>query len=673
MNKNEENFKKAFDKIHPSEELLKNTIEKATKKKNTNKIFYLVPALATCVAAIVLVVNLGILKPKIEPEIIATKEETDVNNEVKEEIKLDDRLVRFASADELKEKIDELRKKEPRTNYFVDSNTEMALDAVDATGTASASAKSNAGEARTQSADEASSNYSTTNVQVEGVDEADIIKTDGKMIYTVSNGGLYVFDKELNLENNISLRDSKINIYFSEMYLTSDKIVLIGQKNEIQSNNEMRTYYTNNKRFTHVMVFDKDTLEEIRTVDVTGYNINSRLIGDNLYFITNESSYNFYYTDEDYETEYYTPKFSDSITGSEEKELAYTDISYFKGCKSISYTNVCSFNIADDEEVKIESLFGAGTDVYCSQNNLYLINTNYYYGDNDEIEIFKFKLDDGNAKVVAMAKLAGSIDSQFSIDEYDGNLRVATTEYRYNIFTGREKTINHLFVLNENMEIIGQTEDYARGERIYAVRFVGKVGYVVTFEQVDPLFVIDLSDPTNPVIKGELKVPGYSTYLHPYDETHIIGIGNNVEPNGHGGVHNTNMKMSMFDVSDLENPKELFTIDIGENNYVYSEIIYNHKALLYDKERNLIGFPLEDSHSGFVIYKINEDNFELFASNFERGYSDIERIIYIDDVVYALGYNKITSYDLNTMEEINKYEIKNNGYYERYYIDDVVE
>ena len=169
MNKNEENFKKAFDKIHPSEELLKNTIEKATKKKNTNKIFYLVPALATCVAAIVLVVNLGIINPRKEPEIIATKEE----NEVKEEIKLDDRLVRFASADELKEKIDELRKKEPRTNYFVDSNTEMALDAVDATGTATESAKSNAGEARNQSADEASSNYSKTNVQVEGVDEAD--------------------------------------------------------------------------------------------------------------------------------------------------------------------------------------------------------------------------------------------------------------------------------------------------------------------------------------------------------------------------------------------------------------------------------------------------------------------------------------------------------------------
>ena len=424
-------------------------------------------------------------------------------------------------------------------------------------------------------------------------------------------------------------------------------------------------------------MLDKNSLDEIRTVDVTGNSINSRLIGNNLYFITCESSYGYHYLDEEYENvemEYYTPTYIDTAISNEEIALDYTDICYIKGCKSTDYTNVCSFNIDKDEEVNIESIFGAGTRVYCSQENLYLINSNYYYvDDSNSIEIFKFKLDEGSAKVVAMAKLTGSVNDQFSLDEYDGNLRVATTEYRYNRFSGREKTTNHLFVLNENMEIIGQIDDYAKGERIYAVRFVGKVGYVVTFEQVDPLFVMDLSDPTNPVIKGELKVPGYSTYLHPYDETHIIGIGNNVEPNGYGGVHNTNMKMSMFDVSDLENPKELFTIDIGESDYAYSEVLHNHKALLYDKERNLIGFPLEDDDSGFVIYKINEDGFELFASNFEGGYFDsIRRIIYIDDVVYALGYDDITSFDLNTMEEIDKYEMEDNRTYYPYYIDDVV-
>ena len=112
----------------------------------------------------------------------------------------------------------------------------------------------------------------------------------------------------------------------------------------------------------------------------------------------------------------------------------------------------------------------------------------------------------------------------------------------------------------------------AEQEQIYSVRFVGKIGYVVTFKEIDPLFVIDLSDPTNPKVKGKLKIPGYSSYLHPYDENHIIGIGYNTKSNGYGGVTNSNMKMSMFDVSDLENPKELFHIDIGDD-YAYSEII----------------------------------------------------------------------------------------------------
>ena len=110
-----------------------------------------------------------------------------------------------------------------------------------------------------------------------------------------------------------------------------------------------------------------------------------------------------------------------------------------------------------------------------------------------------------------MAELKGTINDQFSLDEYDGYLRVATTEYKYNRFSGKERMINHMFVLDEGMEVVGQTEDYAKGERIYAVRFVGKVGYVVTFEQVDPLFVMDLSDPTNPVIKGELEIKAAMT------------------------------------------------------------------------------------------------------------------------------------------------------------------
>ena len=139
-------------------------------------------------------------------------------------------------------------------------------------------------------------------------------------------------------------------------------------------------------------------------------------------------------------------------------------------------------------------------------------------------------------------------------------------------------TANNLYVLNEKLEVIGKIEDLAKDEKIYSARFVGDKGYVVTFKQIDPLFVIDLSDPNNPEVKGALKIPGYSSYLHPYDDNHIIGIGYNTKTNKYGNVTNTNMKMAMFDVSDLENPKEIFSVDIGdENGYVSSDINYNHK------------------------------------------------------------------------------------------------
>ena len=674
MNKNEDNFKNAFDKIHPSEKIVNDTIEKATKKKE-NKIFYLVPVLATCAAAFVLVFTVG-FNNNVEqkPDLTVGKTNTVENPVVKEEIKAKakDNIVRFASADELKDKIDELRK--------LDSSRDMVFNAVEEFSAMTDSAADSVAKTSTAGARESTANYSKTNVQVEGVDEADIIKTDGENIYIVSSDKIIVLDKDLNLVDEKSFGDEKTSVYVQELFITSDKIVLIGQKNEIVNHRRNYAYYTDTRGFTNVIVLDKDTLEVTRTVGVTGRPVNSRLIGNNLYFITNEGSYlyNYYAVNEDEdqeEIEYFTPKYEDSVIGDEEVELAYSDIAYIKGCKSAAYTNVCSFNITEENELNVESIFGAGTNIYCSQNNLYLVNSNYMYSyDSNQIQIFKFRLNNGTTEVLGMAELKGTINDQFSLDEYDGYLRVATTEYKYNRFSGKERMINHMFVLDEGMEVVGQTEDYAKGERIYAVRFVGKVGYVVTFEQVDPLFVMDLSDPTNPVIKGELEIPGYSSYLHPYDETHIIGIGSNVEPNGYGGVHNTNMKMSMFDVSDLENPKEVFSIDIGEGDYVYSEIQYNHKALLYDEERELIGFPIsDDDGSGFVIYKINDDGFELLSSKHkdERYFDAIRRIIYIDDTVYALGYDEITSYDLYTMEDKDRYEIQEEPY-GYYYYDDVI-
>ena len=180
--------------------------------------------------------------------------------------------------------------------------------------------------------------------------------------------------------------------------------------------------------------------------------------------------------------------------------------------------------------------------------------------------------------------------------------------------------------------------------------------------------MIDLSDPYNPEIKGELKIPGYSAYLHPYDETHIIGIGYNTKTNMYGNTTNENMKMSMFDVSDLENPKEMFNVDIG-NSQTYSEITTNHKALFYNKEKNLIGFPVnewgysyKDDKTLFPIYKIELENgfVEYGKIEQERDWqTSFRRAIYIKDTLYTLAENKVIAYSLDNLEKLDELELEN--------------
>ena len=215
------------------------------------------------------------------------------------------------------------------------------------------------------------------------------------------------------------------------------------------------------------------------------------------------------------------------------------------------------------------------------------------------------------------------------------------------------------------MEKIGEIENLIEDEEIYAVRFIGDVGYVVTFEEIDPLWVIDLSDPKNPNVKGELEIPGYSSYLQPWDETHIIGFGYNVKDNGYGGVTNDTMKVSMFDVSDLENPKEIFNISF-DKKYVYSNIMYEHKALFINKEENLIGFPVnwydKQNSTGLILYRVDLENnkFDEIKDLISKGYGFVQRAIYIGNNIYCLFDDRIIKYDMSTFEELKSIKLDRN-------------
>lgn len=671
---NKDNYKSAINQIHAKDELKDETFEKIKEQnKNTTSISIYLKHLSVCCAIVVVVFTLGFAEfsSKLEKENVAEVPKITEKTSI---AKKENELPRFKNMNELKSVLNNNKNTNKKNGLIYGTEEmEMAIDSVTTTDSIknAESNKLDLSESKTRG------NYSKTNVQVENVDEADIVKTDGEFIYYVSNGNVYIVNADnLEIASIIKIREDKRRFSPVEIFINNNKLIVLGNvyeyeerlesfKEEISSDMVRINNYNSAKAFVYD-ISDKSNVKILRELGLEGNYVSSRMIDDNIYFIS--SRYAYYDNNlKDYEI---LPIIEDSVAEENRKNIDCTDIAYFKGTDNYNYMLVGGFNINNNDEMNVETFFGASDNIYASENNLYITQNKYSHDDVNTI-IYKFNLE--NSKIILQCKgeVQGSLNNQFSMDEYDGNLRVATTymknndkEYKNSTtsITKEITTSNRLYIFDDNLKEIGKIDNLAEDEKIYSVRFIGKMGYIVTFQEVDPLFVIDLSDPTNPQVKGELKIPGYSSYLHPYDENHIIGIGYNVKPNGYGGVTNDKMKMSMFDVSDVENPKEMFSIDIGEK-YTYSNVIQNHKALFYNKLENLIGFPISyNSKNGIAIFKIDlENGFEKYGEiTNEHDYSYIERFIYIEDRIYTLDYNKIVSYNLETLEKINEVKLDRN-------------
>jgi uncharacterized secreted protein with C-terminal beta-propeller domain len=355
--------------------------------------------------------------------------------------------------------------------------------------------------------------------------------------------------------------------------------------------------------------------------------------------------------------------------------------------------NLVGFNTnKPDEQAFIESIVGInGENIYMSADSLYIATVKYDYNSKNSwyynTQIYKFAADDGKLIFVKTGSAPGTVLNQFSMDEYQGCFRIATTKQTY----GKNWTkYNNLYVFDKNMEIVGQIEDIAPGEQIYSARFMGSRAYMVTFKQVDPLFAIDLSDPKNPVILGALKIPGYSNYLHPYDENHLIGFGKDTVLDSYGNAYYTSMKISLFDVSDMTNPIEMFVETIGGRG-TESELLNNHKALLFSKEKNLLAFPVIVYESkeravdgkmpaygtfkfaGAYIYEIDlRKGFNLKGAISHLSSQDmlkssdwgsdgeayIQRLLTIKDKLYAASNKKLSSHDLKTLDLTGEFYFK---------------
>jgi uncharacterized secreted protein with C-terminal beta-propeller domain len=486
--------------------------------------------------------------------------------------------------------------------------------------------------------------YSRTNVQVEGVDEGDIVKTDGTYLYIASPsiGSKIKIVKafpanDMRHVSTIELATSNGSATPQELYVDGDKLVVVANAwynpsprdplledtaTEPVSGKMMwyPGYYGMNR--TEVRIYDiaeraHPTL--LRTVAFDGNSVSTRRIDDKLYMVMNRNLWwggpmpmaNVRTSTSVTEADVGVPTFSDSATGAKEAPVSRCgQISILPHVPQPEYMIVAVVPLKDlKAEVKRELVVGSAQNIYASLKNLYVATPRWNYvwdgrgGNTSTTQLYRFEFTSDGVDLKAEGSVPGTILNQFSMDEYGDTFRIATTKQP----TWNEKgdtqspSSNNLYVLNKSLERVGEIEDIAPGESIYSVRFMGDRTYMVTFKQVDPLFVIDTSDPRNPKILGKLKIPGYSDYLHPYDATHVIGFGKEVDESiDKDKVHSDNavyytavlgMKVSLFDVSDVEHPKEMFKTVIGDRG-TESPLLHDHHALLFDKERNLLAFPV---------------------------------------------------------------------------------
>ncbi len=463
--------------------------------------------------------------------------------------------------------------------------------------------------------------YSETTAQVDGVSESDIVKTDGKYIYSLSseNGILRIIKagKEPQLVSRLSVNEDGFRAN-GQMYLIKEKLVIIVNG-------------TGSKSETAAFIYDVSKPEKAKKVhecSQSGRYNDSRMIGDKLYLITDYNINTGKIKEE--KTETYTPSvYCGNYNGVVKADSVYIN----ENCIQPFYTVICGFDISNGELLGTQSLLGGTYTLYCSTENIITAG----YSSDNKTPVSRFSLNDGKVKHVADGSINGTLLNQFSIDEYKGNFRFVTTGTKGVVINGEVSTnyrvanSNSLYVLDGNLKQIGAIEDIAPDERVYSVRFMGDTAYFVTFRQVDPLFSVDLSNPKKPKIIGALKIPGFSNYLFPYGKGNLLGLG--MEADEDTG-RTSGIKLSMFDISDPSNVTESAKTVLDSD---YSDALYNHKAVMVDIKRNLIAFAVYARHGiDYVVYSYNNGEFTRLAQ-IELGevYSDV-RGLYINEEFYIV-------------------------------------
>ena len=491
-------------------------------------------------------------------------------------------------------------------------------------GMATTSSSTNTKGNSSSNINEASSEHSDTTVQVEGVDEADIVKTDGKYIYILNRGykGKTVKIIDVTGEKPKQLKSLVTEgIYATDMYLSGDRLILLGTSESDFS--VLGVIYD---------VSDPNSPKEITRLNQSGDYNESRLIDGRLYVISNFEVNTAEIKKSQEET------FVPSVTcGDYDGAVTADSVYFYDNCNYPRYTVLCGYDIKDGSLCGTQSVLGGSYTVYASTQNIITCSNPNSEG---LTQVARFAIDGGKIDFKATGSISGSLLNQFSIDEYKGYFRFVLTDY-YKTRT------NSLVILDGDLKETGKITDLAPDERVYSVRFMGETAYFVTFRQVDPLFSADVSDPYNPKIIGSLKIPGFSSYLFPYGDK-LLGIGRNAdEQTGRAGL----MKLSMFDISDPANVTEGSKTDIPAK---YSEALYDHRATLADYGKNIIGFSAYGNTGlDYFVYSYEGGEFVLrLKADFDITGNQECRGLYIGKVFYIATFYELQYYDLETFEPL---------------------
>lgn len=645
-------------------------------------------------------------------------------------------LKKFNSVDEIKEYIKENAQKAQDSSYDTTVGTvRFAEGAVPAPAMATqGAAKISADVGGIATA----TDYSQTNVQVAGVDEPDFVKNDGRYIYIISGNSLVIVDAYPAQSAKI-ISETEITDNVKEIFVAGDRLVLFStgtadtpvrpveeRAGTMEKIAIMPPYYRTSP-VTYATIYDisdRKSPDVLREYSIDGDYVDARMIRGTVYMLTRENVYP--------NDDIVVPAVRES-----NRVVVKPDVYYFDNPeREYVFSTVTALDVASGAEKDAKTfLIGSGNILYVSQNAMYVSYQKWHNvyrtmvdgpaiavsaektsapsgsaasapilwedfnrlseqqkqdviadmksGEQEAIRkrevdqtttvIHKIAINNANIAYVARGEVSGYLKNQFAMDEYAGNLRVATTS---DVWTSRgQYDYNNVFVFDEGMKTIGSLTHIAEQEKIYATRFIGDRLYMVTFKRIDPFFVIDLSSPEHPKILGKLKIPGYSDYLHPYDRTHIIGIGKETATNDWGGVSTRGLKLALFDVSDVEHPKQIDKVEIGDSG-TDSAVLYDHKAFLFDKGKNLLVIPVRQVTSvpviqkpgyydnqqriwyGAYVFGVTPDTGFVLRGTVEHGSAEggyywygssaneVKRSLYIENDLYTISSTKIIASDL---------------------------